>query len=372
MTTIKKDMTGIYIHIPFCFKKCPYCDFYSFSADEEMKDSYLKAVLFCLKKWKKEISDCIDTVYFGGGTPNIFGSERINQVLAFIKKEYCLTEDCEITVECNPSSLNEDFITSVARRGVNRISMGMQSAVDRERHSLGRSSTASDIEKTIAYIKKAGIDNISLDIMLGVPHQDMESLDESIDFLLRQDIKHISAYMLKIEEGTDFDKRKGSLPVADEDTLCDMYLHTVRRLEDGGFSQYEISNFSLPGYESRHNMRYWLGKEYLGIGPSAHSFIKGKRFYYSRDFDAFISSPTEIDDGDGGGEEEFIMLRLRLTKGLIFNEYEERFQKSLPAGLIKKAQALCDADLVSLNEEKIALTKKGFLLSNTIISQLLS
>ena len=364
-------MTGIYIHIPFCIKKCPYCDFYSFSAEENHKDSYLTAVLCALKDKASLVRDGVDTVYFGGGTPSVFGAERISRVISCIKDNYRLTDDAEITVECNPSSVNEEFMQIIKLAGVNRISMGMQSAVENERKALGRLSDKAQVEYAIACAKKAGIDNISLDIMLGVPSQTMESLDCSIDFLLGAGIRHISAYMLKIEEGTPFDEAESTLALPCEDEVCDMYLHTVKRLAENGFLQYEISNFAKQGYESRHNMRYWLCDEYIGIGPSAHSFIGGKRYYYSRNFDAYLKGEDWIYDCDGGDEEEYIMLRLRLAKGLKMREYKEKFGKEIDEEILKKAERFAMEGLVSVDEEGIRLTEKGFLLSNTIIGELI-
>ncbi len=364
-------MTGIYIHIPFCIKKCPYCDFYSFSANQKDKDSYLKAVLCALKDKAHLVHTQVDTVYFGGGTPSTFGSDRIGAVLWAIRENYKLSKDAEITVECNPSSVSESFFNELYSAGVNRISMGMQSAVETERKALGRASDKNQVKKAIDLAKKAGINNISLDIMLGVPCQSMESLDESIDFLLESDIQHISAYMLKIEEGTPFDKIKDSLILPDEDVVADMYLHTVKRLREGGFFQYEISNFSLPGYESRHNLKYWHCEEYLGIGPSAHSFIGGKRLYYRRDFDAFIRGEDMLFDSDGGDKDEYIMLTLRLSEGLKFKEYEKRFGEALDSSIIEKGKKFQDAGLLKISDEGIALNEKGFLISNMIISELI-
>ncbi|MBQ7296630.1 MAG: radical SAM family heme chaperone HemW, partial [Clostridia bacterium] len=355
----------------FCIRKCPYCDFYSFSAQEKDKDSYLKAVLLCLKNKAYLVSDEVDTIYFGGGTPSVFGAERISEVIRCIKDNYRLTPSAEITVECNPSSVTEDFMHLIKASGVNRVSMGMQSAVENERKALGRLSGKEQVAKAVSFAKKAGIDNISLDIMLGVPSQTMESLDESIDFLISSEIKHISAYMLKIEEGTPFHKAAGSLNLPDEDTVCDMYLHTAERLCESGFSHYEISNFALSGYESRHNLKYWHCEEYLGIGPSAHSFLGGKRYYYSRDFDAFIKGEDMIYDCDGGSEEEYIMLALRLSEGLKFGEYKRKFGKEIDERIIKKAEKFEPTGLLTATDEGIALTAEGFLLSNTIIGELI-
>ena len=364
-------MTGIYIHIPFCIRKCPYCDFYSFKADETEKDSYLEAVLSCLKNWSEKISDSIDTVYFGGGTPSVFGSERLSKVLSFIKENYSLTSDAEISVECNPSSVSAEFFEGICKAGVNRISMGMQSAVDKERLTLGRISDSSSVKNAVEMAKKAGIDNISLDIMLGVPHQTMESLDESIDFLLSLDIPHISAYMLKIEEGTPFEKLADSLPIADEDETAEMYLHTSKRLRKAGYNHYEISNFALDGKESRHNTRYWMGEDYIGIGPSAHSFFCGKRFFYDRDFNKFLSNCDVIYDGDGGDSEEYIMLRLRLARGLNFAEYREKFGVPINVDKIQSMSKYVKAGLMEIDDVGMRLTPKGYLLSNTIIAEML-
>lgn len=333
-------------------------------------DSYLKAVRCCLEEMKAQVKDKIDTIYFGGGTPSFFGGERIKTVIDCIKENYELVSP-EITVECNPSSVSDEFFRVLSEAGVNRLSMGMQSAVDSERKALGRLSGKEEVRKAISLSKKHGIDNISLDIMLGVPNQTMESLNESIDFLISSDIKHISAYMLKIEEGTPFYKMQQSLELPDEDTVSEMYLHTVRRLSEAEFSQYEISNFAKEGFESRHNLHYWRDEEYLGVGPSAHSFLNGKRFYFERNFKSFLSSPFTIDDGEGGSEEEYIMLALRLSEGLSKERFKERFGRYPDNIIFERAKELEKHGLVEVTEETVSLTPEGFLLSNTIIGKLL-
>lgn len=363
-------MTGIYIHIPFCKEKCPYCDFYSLKADESKKDSYLKAVLFQLEKWKSEVKDEIDTVYFGGGTPSVFGAKRIKKVIDCIRDNYTLSSP-QITVECNASSTDDDFFKVLSSAGVNRISMGMQSAVEKERKALGRRADSDTISKAVSQARDAGITDISLDIMLGVPYQTVESLDISLDYMLSLGITHISAYMLKIEDDTPFGRCKESLTLPSEDEVCDMYLHTAKRLKEKGFNQYEISNFCLEGYESRHNLKYWLCEQYLGIGPSAHSFLGGKRFYYPRDIEQFISDAEIILDGAGGDEEEYIMLALRLSEGLVFEKYRERFHSLPERDITVRASALQKAGLLVCDERGIRLNEKGFLLSNAVISKLL-
>ncbi len=363
-------MTGIYIHIPFCLSKCPYCDFYSFKGDEKQKDSYLKAVLFSLEGYADKNLK-IDTLYFGGGTPSVFGGERIGRITEYIREKFDLQKDAEITVECNPSSTDENFVRQVKKAGVNRISMGMQSAVDKERKILGRPSGREDIGRSVNLFKNEGIDNISLDLMLGVPYQTMETLDESLDFILSLGVKHISAYMLKIEKGTPFERDEEKLDLPDEDTVADMYLHTSERLGKEGFIHYEVSNFALEGFHSRHNTRYWKCEDYIGIGPSAHSCYKGKRFYYSRSFEDFLLGKESVYDGEGGNEEEYIMLALRLNEGLDGKKFREKYGRDLDESVFLKAKKYEKNGLLKIEGDRIYLTDEGFLLSNSIISDLL-
>ncbi len=367
MTKSQKPI-GLYLHIPFCKGKCPYCDFYSVAPQKGVTDSYVAAV--CRKL--DEENRIYDTVYFGGGTPSLLGAENIALILSHIKR----TPDCEVTLECNPSDtggVNTAFdFEKAAKGGVNRISLGLQSADNGERKALGRRGGCEDVERAIARAKAAGIDNISLDLMLGIPNQTKESLLKSVEFCKNSGATHVSAYILKIEEGTFFHKKKDSLILPDEDETSELYLAAVSALEYAGFMQYEISNFSKRGFESRHNLKYWRCEEYLGIGAAAHSFADGKRFYYERSIDGFISGKPPVDDGDGGGEEEYVMLALRLTEGLIFEKYAERYGKTLPESVIKKAEFLQKHGLVTVDGEKIALTKQGFLLSNAVICELLA
>ncbi len=358
---------GLYLHIPFCNGKCPYCDFYSVAPHSETVDKYIDTLC-------KKIDDAdriYDTVYFGGGTPSLIGADNIAKIMSHINK----TDNCEVTLECNPSDtggINSSFDFSVvAKNGIYRISMGLQSANDNERKLLGRRGDCSDVERAIKRATDAGITNISLDLMLGLPEQSFESLKNSIEFCKNSGAKHISAYILKIEQGTPFFARKNSLNLPDEDKASDLYLFAVDELEKAGYKQYEISNFSKKGFESRHNLKYWHCEEYLGIGAAAHSFVDGKRFYYSRSIDDFISDISPVDDGFGGDEEEYIMLALRLSEGLIFSEYENRFSKPFPEEIIKKAQQLEKYGLVTVDENAIALTVKGFLISNSVICSLL-
>ena len=364
-------MPGLYFHIPFCAQKCGYCDFYSFAPTNEQMDAYRDALCRSIADYAPDVETPFDTVYFGGGTPSFFGGERLKAVLDFAKSALPVTQDAEITAECNPSSTTPLLLQTLKAAGVNRISLGVQSALDSERKLLGRSSGRAQVCRAVDICRAAGIKNLSLDLMLGIPAQTQESLEESLAFLLSLQPQHISAYLLKLEAGTPLHAKKDTLPLPDEDLVCDLYLHAADVLERHGLGQYEISNFALPGFESRHNLHYWRDEEYLGLGPAAHSFWNGRRFYYPRDFGAFLRGCSPIQDGEGGGKEEFCMLRLRLTEGLDDGAYFERFGEHLPEGVLKKAKALEPHGLLSVKDNTIALTKEGFLVSNSVIGALL-
>ena len=339
---------GLYFHIPFCRSKCPYCDFYSVKYDKSQSEKYVDRLIDEIKKY----NGSFDTIYFGGGTPSILEPELIGKIISASKSQFDIEKNVEITVECNPSKNLERDFEKYAEYGVNRISLGMQSARNEERFALGRVAGKSEVAKAIGYAKKSGITNISLDVMLGTPKQTLNTLDETFEFIDRMNVTHISAYMLKIEEGTKFFELKDRLELADEDIVAQMYLKTVYNLKSLGFNQYEISNFSKIGYESRHNLKYWELNEYLGIGATAHSLWGGKRFFYDKNF-------SIIDDGIGGTEEERIMLGLRLNKGIDKSLIKKDFSQFIKMGLIE--------DL----GKKIALTPDGMLVSNTIINELI-
>ncbi len=360
---------GLYIHIPFCKSKCPYCDFYSLRKGGFDGEQYAFAVERSLKKWAEKTDKKADTLYFGGGTPSLMGGDKISEMVTAAKESFVC--DGEITVECNPSCIEEDFFKKIALAGVNRISLGMQSAVNGERKRLGRLADVRAVEGAIRLAQNAGIDNISLDVMLGIPGQNQKSLEETLSFCVNSGAKHISAYMLKLEEGTWFYENAQKLNLPDDDLTADMYLQMVDFLGNNGFEQYEISNFAKVGYESRHNLKYWNCEEYLGIGPSAHSFLDGKRFYYPRDISVFERGEPPVDDGDGGEQEEYIMLRLRLSEGLVFEQCEKRFADFSKKEYLDKVEPLKRAGLVRADEKSISLTPRGFLISNAVIEKII-
>lgn len=364
------DNIGLYIHIPFCDVKCDYCDFYSVCEKSEF-NNYISHLFNIIELYSKKYIRTVDTIYFGGGTPSVLGTENLCAILKKIRECFFVCDDSEITLEVNTcSAMNLDF-NKLRNVGFNRLSIGMQSSVDRELKQLSRRHTADDVRKTVQTARKCGFNNISLDLMICVPTQTKESLTESVRFCKDCDVEHISAYILKFEKGTKFYKNKNELDIFNDDEQAQMYLHVVNILEELGYKQYEVSNFSKPGYEGKHNLKYWRDEEYLGIGPSAHSFISGKRFYYDRSFKSFYHNET-IDDGDGGGIEEYIMLKLRLTEGLSIDTLKDRYNFSPDKSFLNRVVQLKNQGLVEYDDNIIKLTKTGFLVSNSIINYLLA
>lgn len=351
---------GLYLHVPFCASRCPYCDFYTRrTSDSGLMERYA----FAVSRTMRSFPVSADTVYFGGGTPSVLPPAVFSELLTSAIHFFSVPSTAEITVECNPSSDMEHFLPAAVAAGVNRVSLGMQSAVTKERQKLGRKAGQDRIRQCIALTRELGVDNITLDIMLGVPGQTMDSLRETLDFCLETGVPHISAYMLKLEEGTSFYRRRQSLDLPDEDVVSNMYRTTSEVLRSAGFSHYEISNFAKPGYEGKHNLKYWHCEEYLGIGPGAHSYFNGKRFYYPRDLDSFLQGCDPVPDGPGGSFEERFMLALRLKEG---------YTGKIPDGMRRYAEQPGMDKYIALDGSTLRLTTEGFLLSNYLIAELLA
>jgi len=362
---------GIYVHVPYCVKKCPYCDFYSVIYDESSSSEDTDAVICVIESYKNR-GICADTLYFGGGTPNLIGSERIGAILKAVKENFILPSGAEITLEANPETFREQNIAAFKEAGINRLSMGLQSAVDSELCSLGRRHTNDDVAFCVSEANKAGIQNVSLDLMLGVEGQSKASLLKSIEFCADLGVSHLSAYMLKIEPNTPYYKNRSLLNLPDDDEAAELYLFVVDELKKRGFEQYEISNFARGGAVSRHNLKYWNCEEYVGIGASAHGYEDGERYYFGRSIKDFVASPlSRVSDGAGGGIDEYFMLKMRLSKGLCLGDFEEKFSIKLPQKFYSKVSSFEKAGLLRRTDGKIAFTPKGFLVSNSVISDLL-
>ena len=366
---------GIYIHVPFCLKKCNYCDFCSFpTASEDTRELYTDELIRRIRAFAPRASErTVDTVYFGGGTPSLLSEKQISRLLCTLRASFTLSPDAEITLECNPATANEEFFRDVRRAGINRLSIGMQSAVDAELSLLGRAHSLSDFVKCYRDARSAGFDNVSVDLMYGIPDQTERSLARSLEFLKQLAPEHISTYGLSIEEGTDFYRRRASLVLADDDAQAQMYLSISDALASAGYKKYEISNFARVGFESRHNMRYWLCREYVGFGVAAHSYFNGERYGNSRDISAFLRGEDIVCERDtvtpDETRREFLMLGLRLSDGISLFEYAERFGD--PSPLKSSAQKFVRGGFMTLENERLAFTDKGFLVSNAILCELL-
>lgn len=365
-------MLGFYFHVPFCHGKCPYCDFYSLPDSPQAMDVYVQAVLASLAPWRERLAGReLATVYFGGGTPSLLGADRLGTLLQAVGEGFSLAPEAEITLEANPTRVDRDFFQGVRAAGFNRLSMGLQSAHREELRFLGRTHSPEDVIQAVGDARAAGFSNISLDLMLGLPGGSWEKLRDSIAFVAGLSVEHVSSYLLKVEPGTPFGERGVELP--SEDDGADQYLLAVEELARLGYKQYEISNFARPGKESRHNLLYWRGEEYLGFGPGAHSFFQGRRFYYPRDLKAFLRGEPPVDDGPGGDFGEFAMLNLRLTRGLRREDCLARFGATGGALFdeVLENAASCPKQLLRTQGDALSFTPEGFLVSNALLVRLL-
>lgn len=366
---------GLYIHIPFCMSKCPYCDFYSLTYCAKKAREYTDATVRNLLAIKDNHGGNLlaDTLYFGGGTPILLGEELIR----ILDAARCILTpvngiEPEISLEANPNSIDFNMLSSLNKAGFNRISIGVQSLVDEELLSLGRLHNSEDAINAVNIARKAGFSNISIDLMLGIPHQTISSIDSSLDVISNLDVEHISVYMLGIEEGTPFHENNVADSCPDEELTTSIYSHTVGRLSEFGYHQYEISNFAKDGFQCRHNLKYWRCDNYIGIGTSAHSYLDGRRFAVPSDIDEFIKSPlqpTFTTDDNAGGFDEFVMLGLRLNEGISANTAADRGFSNEFIQLKQRGNSL--KGFVIIDDDRIKLTEKGFLLSNEVIAKLL-
>lgn len=368
---------GLYIHIPFCRSKCLYCDFCSFPrADEARIHAYADELCRRLVAWAPRTKDrAVDTVYFGGGTPTLLPIADFSRILQAIAAHYTLSPDCEITAECNPATADFAYLSSLRALGVNRLSIGLQSAHENELRALGRAHTFADFKAVFADARRAGFDNISADLMYGIPHQTEKSFCASIAALCDLAPEHISAYGLKIEDGTPFSRMQECLPLPNEDSEYRMYCLLTHELEKRAYHKYEISNFAKDGRHSRHNLRYWYGKEYLGFGVAAHSYFEGARFGNSRDIDRFllgediVCEHTQLSEHER--EEEYVMLRLRLTEGISLSDFSARTGENFEARYPSLSRMI-DGGFMKKENGRISFTDKGFFVSNAILAEMLS
>lgn len=374
------ECLGLYLHIPFCRSKCDYCDFYSMAGREDRMDEYQKALLrHVVESAVVAHSDPVDSIYIGGGTPTWYGEKRLVELLRTVKRQFTTTKDVEVTIEANPDSVDEKMLRHLRRMGVNRISMGMQSGSDEELRAIHRPHTYQQVEEAVAAVRGAKIRNLNLDLIYGLPGQTMESWQETVEKALALNPEHLSCYGLTVEEGTPLAQRVArgeQLP--DEDMQATLYLWTVERLAQAGYEQYEISNFAKRGYQSRHNMKYWMGRPYMGLGAAAHSDFGGRRYSFVSDLDAYIQGMLSGDEVVDESEEitrrergsEYLMLRLRTVHGIDEWEYRREYMMNFDP-IAAKLSEFEQKGWARRQGRRWQFTPEGFLLSNQLIGQLL-
>lgn len=377
----EKIPLGVYIHVPFCRSKCQYCDFYSLQTkDDKLIDGYLSAICAHIKE-SGQLAPAykVDTVYFGGGTPSFFGADGMATVLSAVRRSFDVTNDAEITFEANPDSVSDKLLRRLRGEGFNRVSLGVQCDDDETLRKLGRPHTYAQVLTAVQRIRKAGYRNLSLDLMYGLPGQTLTAWENTLQHVLSINPEHMSCYALKVEPGTPLYEYKDLCHIPSDDVQADMYLAAVEILKAHGFRQYEISNFARKGMVSRHNLKYWMGGEYLGFGPDASSDFAGKRFKIVRDLPGYIrgvknggqilTEVQEIPPRERAGE--YLMTRLRTTSGINGEEYEKQYL--LPFAPLEASLERCRAHNLANKtpDGRWQLTPKGFLVSNSIISDLL-
>ena len=371
---------GIYIHIPFCKSKCDYCDFYSLAGQEEEMDRYQKALLAHLRSFGPKLKGwVVDTIYFGGGTPSYYGDKRLREILSLIQRLCTISRQAEITVECNPDSVDPRSMARLRRAGVNRISLGMQSADGQQLRCLHRVHSPRQVIQAVSDIRQAKIENLSLDLIYGLPGQTMADWEDTLEKALDLAPEHLSCYGLKVEPDTPLARQvEEGLALPDEDQQADFYLRTVDLLRRHGYRQYEISNFAKPGRESRHNLKYWLGREYVGFGPGAHSYFQGHRYAYPRDLEGYIQA---ISAGCAQVEQvqpvpppeqakEYLLLRMRTARGIEEWEYRRKFGLNFEP-IARRLEFFEDHRWAEQTDHRWHFTPQGYLLSNSLILDLL-
>ena len=374
-------MAGIYVHIPFCKRKCIYCDFYSIGA-AGMEDRYVKALACELRMRKGELrGEAVKTLYLGGGTPSLLMPAQISCIAEALKREVGIDELEEFTIEVNPDDVSEDYISALADIGVNRVSMGIQSFVDSELHTINRRHSATEAEAAVENIRKAGIKNISIDLIYGLPDQTVETWQYSVEKAVGLDVQHISCYNLSYEEGTRlyFLREHGGIQECDEETCIKMYEYLVARLADAGFEHYEVSNFARQGKYSKHNSSYWNGSIYLGLGASAHSYDGDVRSYNVANVKQYMS---EIESGNLACEretsstdekyDEYVMIRLRTKWGIDTRGLKAAFGEKYYNHFMKESQSYIASGKMSCDGSCYRLTEAGVMISDMIIRDLIS
>ena len=373
-----KRALAIYIHIPFCVKKCDYCDFFSVVTGDDEKETYAKALLAEIRATKVSIDCEVHSVFFGGGTPSSLKSEWIGKIMVVLMAKFQFSANAEISIECNPGTVDKDKLRAYKSFGINRISFGLQSTSNAELLLLGRIHTYEDFLESYNMARKVGFDNISVDLMSALPGQSVDSWRESLNKIGKLGPEHISAYSLIIEAGTPFATRELALPSEDDER--EMYEETLMILAEFGYHQYEISNYSRPGLECQHNIGYWERREYLGFGASAASLVNDVRYsnvsnlkQYQENSDELVAIRCDIEALDEEAKmEEVIFLGMRMMNGISNTEFETEFGVSLRTAYGERIDKLVTQELLNFDEYNLKLTRQGISVSNYVFMELLT
>lgn len=371
---------GLYIHIPFCASKCRYCDFYSQPGSGSVMNKYMRALCQHIEESATMMEPYyIDTLYFGGGTPSYFGARRITEVINIVKRNAKVLKSAEITVEVNPDSITKHDMKLLMGEGVNRLSIGVQSANDDILKLIGRRHNFMQAKKAIKNAREAGFRDISIDLIYGLPSQSRNDWADTLSRAMALRPDHISCYGLKLEEGTPMWSYKDSEIMPSDDDQADMYLYAVETLQRYGYNQYEISNFSFKGHESRHNLKYWRLEDYAGFGPAAHSCIDGLRYSYVRSLKDYVEGVTNHESIIDEYEKidrldmacEYIMLGMRTTLGISEIEYHRVYRSDF-APLEDVLLKMREHGWAKQQESgRWCFTTSGFLVSNQLIGVLI-
>lgn len=369
---------GIYIHIPFCKQKCFYCDFCSFANKNEMQGKYVETVINEIKNITHKEKYTVTTIYLGGGTPSILNPNYIKNILQEIKSSFEILDDAEITIEINPGTVNEEKLKKYKEYGINRLSIGLQSANDKILKKIGRIHDYKQFEETFFYARKCGFKNINVDLMIGLPTQTIEDVKQTLEKIIQKNPEHISVYSLIIEEGTIIEKliNENKLQLPDEETERIMYWTVVNELKENGYNQYEISNFSKKTHESKHNTNCWKQKQYIGLGTSAHSYLNKKRYSNTNNIEEYIKNIQEnnISKNITIHEEqiekstmnEYMLLGLRMIQGININEFKHKFKTDPTVKYKEILEKLQKENLIQITKTSIKLTRQGIDFGNIV------
>ncbi len=366
---------GLYLHIPFCLGKCRYCDFCSYPmVDDETIGKYCEALSRDLAEWGDRLSAyTVDSIFFGGGTPTFLEPRRLLSLLEAAAKHFHIENGAEITTECNPATIDRAGLAALRKGGFDRLSIGAQSMHDSELRALGRLHTAADTRRIFSDARAAGFDNISLDLMFGIPNMTRKSLGDTLEIVTSLSPEHLSLYGLQIEEGTPFFRERDSLPLPSEEDERAMYFESIDTLARVGYAQYEISNFAQVGFESRHNTRYWLREDYLGLGTGAASCLGNERFTMCDTLDGYLSGVRIVEHESVTRHDalcEAVMLSMRLVRGCDFSALAKEFGEAARV-YEKRLAPYVDAGLVRKTPSGYAFTREGLYLSNSVLSDIL-